>query len=239
MTNLALCDRGEGTQGCVAPGDADYYDCGGACQHVSLPCNDTCPVTTWMCGGECVDLANTSVTDCGGTCQSVALPCNTSCPLGFALCNGTCHLNTGDTWACDTTCIPASDTCHSRCPPGRLMSASGGCLQPSEICPDDTSECQDDQDCQEGASCVLQGSRFYCQCRLGYRLTARAEATCPHTGACVEMVNGVTECDCYGDICPFCNATTMTSSGPVTYNFADMTGKNVDPDLKLTVSNTR
>ena len=142
----------------LRPDDPDYTDCEGTCQHVSIPCNDTCDLTTWRCGGECVDLANTTVTDCEGTCQSVALPCNSSCPLGYTMCNDTCHLDTGDTWSCDSTCISTHDTCQSRCHPGWLMSETGGCQEPSEICQE---ECQDDGDCQEGASCVLQGSRFY------------------------------------------------------------------------------
>lgn len=215
-------DRGGGLV-CVGQDDPDYADCKGTCQHVSIPCNDTCGLTTWRCGGECVDLANTTVTDCAGTCQSVTLPCDNSCPLGYTMCNDTCHLDIGDTWPCGSQCISTSDTCQSRCHPGWLMSETGGCQAPSEICQDDTDECQEDGDCQDGASCVLQGSRFYCQCRLGYRLTPSPEAACPHTGACVTMVNGVTECDCYGGICPFCNATTPHS--PDTLNFGYLNGK--------------
>ena len=39
----------------------------------------SCHLTTWPCGGECVDLANTTVAACGDTCQSVALPCGDTC----------------------------------------------------------------------------------------------------------------------------------------------------------------
>ena len=206
---------------CVGQDDPDYAECEGTCQHVSIPCNDTCGLTTWRCGEECVDLANITVIDCAGTCQSVALPCDNACPLGYTKCNDTCHLDIGDTWPCGSQCISTSDTCQSKCHPGFLMSETGGCQPPSEICPND--ECQEDADCQDGASCVLQGSRFYCQCRLGYRLTPSAEATCPHTGTCEQMVNGVTECDCHGGICPFCNATTPHS--PDTLQFLALDGK--------------
>ena len=113
----------------VRPDDPDYADCGGTCQHVSIPCNDTCTLTTWRCGGECVDLANTTVTDCAGTCQSVTLPCNSSCPLGYTMCNDTCHLDTGDTWSCDSMCISTHDTCQSRCHPGWLRSETGICQE--------------------------------------------------------------------------------------------------------------
>ena len=43
---------------CVGQDDPDYAECEGTCQHVSIPCNDTCGLTTWRCGEECVDLAN-------------------------------------------------------------------------------------------------------------------------------------------------------------------------------------
>lgn len=135
------------------------------------------------------------------------------------MCDGICVINVGDLWSCNGECFPTSMTCDDQCQPGRV-NVDGLCKDPSEICPD-TDQCVTDADCQDGASCVLQGSKFYCQCGLGYYLSDVSTTSCPMTGTCSQMSES-TRCDCLssGDItvCPFCNATTSEK----TYQYNDI-----------------
>ena len=190
--------------------DLQYYDCAGDCLHVFQPCNgawsrDTCggnhvykihneirlsPVagschlTTWPCGGECVDLANTTVAACGDTCQSVELPCGDTCTQveggtvtlfqitsddnvqGYILCNGTCQVDTGDTWLCDDTCISSGELCHDTCPPGAVTThyTSSTLGTVAEACHGAASRCPDDPElnitrqCATDADCQAAAS---------------------------------------------------------------------------------
>ena len=166
---LVPCDQGTV---CVSPDSPQYRNCSGSCLSPDQACEGECGEDRRLCGTECV-LTNSTLTSCGDLCQEASTPCHGSCSLGYSLCNSTCLPDTGDHWTCDGDCVSTSTPCHSSCPTGRLLEA-GQCVSPSDLCPADR-QCLQDSDCQEGASCLLLGERFYCQCGLGYRLEEAGE----------------------------------------------------------------
>ena len=208
---LTLCDGG---QVCVSEDDPDYYTCNGACVHVSAPCEDTCTNSTWLCGNECVSESNRTVVACGDTCQSAHEPCEGHCATsGLSMCNNTCLPDVAEFWSCDGTCVSAYTPCHGSCPPGRVAS-DGECLDPYDLCHDEP-ECSVDSDCQEGAACLFQLNRFYCQCRLGLSLVTSSDSSCPITGTCSSEANQCQDCYSWSDsitVCPRCNATTSQTT---------------------------
>ena len=217
---LVLCDGG---QVCVSPSSPLYKNCSGSCVPLEAPCDGQCRDGSKLCGAECVDILNSTVMSCGGQCQPASLPCEGECSLGHGLCGDSCLPHTGDVWTCDGECVSAGLPCHSSCPTGRVLQ-DGACVSPADLCPEEL-QCLQDSDCQDGAACLLQGEKFYCQCRLGYTLQEPPDneyhfneglASCPKTGKCIEQSNLAQNCNCYsGDnvtICLFCNATTSYSA---------------------------
>ena len=167
---LVLCDGG---QVCVSPSSPLYRNCFGSCVPLEAPCDGQCRDGSRLCGAECVDSLNSTVMSCGGQCQPASLPCEGECSLGHGLCGDSCLPHTGDVWTCDGECVSAGLPCHSSCPTGRVMQ-DGACVSPADLCPEEL-QCLQDSDCQDGAACLLQGEKFYCQCRLGYTLQEPGE----------------------------------------------------------------
>jgi len=236
---LVLCDGG---QVCVSPSSPLYQNCSGSCLPLEAPCDGQCRDGSKLCGAECVDILNSTVMSCGGQCQPASLPCEGECSLGHGLCGDSCLPHTGDVWTCDGECVSAGLPCHSSCPTGRVLQ-DGACVSPADLCPEEL-QCLQDSDCQDGAACLLQGEKFYCQCRLGYTLQEPGLASCPRTGKCIEQSNLAQNCHCYsGDnvtLCLFCNATTSYSA--LTYQYTeslpDLTQiyRTEEPTCTLTVS---
>ena len=72
-----------------------------------------------------------------------------------------------------------------------------------------------------GASCVLSGSKFYCQCSLGYYFSSISTSSCPVSGTCSARTSSG-PCDCYSSsnitVCPYCSAQSSISSAQLQYS---------------------
>ena len=186
-----------------------------------LPCQGSCAPGYTLCDDMCLmDVGD--VWSCGNECYPVTRPCNDTCyPGRVPLSQYQDALLSGIINELENL-FPRSESEES-------------CLDPSLICPDNQ-QCVSDSDCQagmsythqftmnssfSGASCVLSGSKFYCQCSLGYYFSSISTSSCPVSGTCSARTSSG-PCDCYSSsnitVCPYCSAQSSISSAQLQYS---------------------
>ena len=97
------------------------YSCGARTLLLETPCNNTCPVGSFLHRGSCT----TTFYSCAGRSQEAGQPCGGTClSPDYCLAAGVCQeLEDRDLWSCSGGCDdlqPRQQPCDGVCPPGRI-----------------------------------------------------------------------------------------------------------------------